>query len=315
MTKALSLAFTLSLAACVVGSDAPGMDPGGGGGGTGGGGGGTGGGGGGGGGSGSGAGVSGHITADTTWTGTVEVTGAVTVDSGVTLSIDPGTTVNINGAYGITVIGNLNAPGTSAAKITIQPGTGLQHFGAGEGGITVGDGTAASTLTYTYVTQTGGGMLVEKAATATITDTNMYGSPGDFMTTQIGSTLVMKYSNLGMAATPTMDSTHCQTHFNGGTLTMVHSNIASATLSGGSYGSMYYGTDTPGKMMYDNWLAQATNSTNVAVQPGAAGDFSNGYFMGGTPMATAGIIVGTPSTTQLLPCDGTNNMTCAGPRP
>ncbi len=314
MMKALSLALSLPLVACVVGSPGgPDMmqGGGGGGGGTGGGGGGTGSGS----GSGSGSGVSGHITSDTTWMGTVAVSGAVTIDSGVTLTIAPGTTVDIGGAYGITVLGTLSAVGTSAGKITIEPASGVTHFGVSEGGVTVGDGTAAAVLTYAYVTQMGGGMLVDKAASATITDSWMSASPGDFLTTQQGSTLVMKYSQLGLDTTPTMDTTHCQTHFSGGTLTLVHSNIAASTLTQGSYGSMYYGADAPGNLKYDNWLSQATNATNVEPMNGAAGDFSNGYFMGGTVPTMAGITANNLSATRLLACDGTNDMTCAGPHP
>jgi hypothetical protein len=157
--------------------------------------------------------------------------------------------------------------------------------------------------------------MIQKAATANITDSVLTKSPGDFLTTAIGSTVTVKYSTLGMDATPTADSTHCQTHFNGGTLTLVHSNIASSTLSGGSYGSMFYGSDVQAKFMYDNWLAQATNSTNVSVQPGVTGDFSNGYFMGGAPPTMSGITANTLSAARLGACDGTNNMTCAGPRP
>jgi hypothetical protein len=311
MMKALSLALSLPLVACVVGSPGggptgspgsgsdpgsgsnpgSGSDPGG------------------------GSGVSGHITADTTWSGVTDITGNVTVDPGIKLTISPGATVNIASGVGITVLGTLDASGTTGNIITLQPAAGAAHFGAGEGGITVGDGTSPAVLTYSYVNQVGGGMLVEGAATANIMDTVMAGSPGDFFTTSLGATVVMKYSQLGLdMPTGNTDSTHCQTHFNGGALTMVHTNVFASQTPGSSYGSMFYG-GTGAKFMYDNWIATVATAVNVAPTTGASGDFSNGYFMGGTVPSMAGITYNNPSATRLGACTGANDMVCAGPHP
>ena len=65
------------------------------------------------------AGVSGNITVDTTWSGTVYVEGDVTVDAGVNLTIDPGTDVKFNGFYSLIVNGNLTAVGTPGNRINI----------------------------------------------------------------------------------------------------------------------------------------------------------------------------------------------------
>src|SRR5439155_4003679 len=144
--------------------------------------------------------------------------------------------------------------------------------------------------TYHYVNQWGGGMLVEAASTATIMDSNFAQSPGDFLTTQTNATVVMKYSQIGLDPAMGTDTTHCDTHFNGGSLTLVHSIIISS-----SYGSMFYGGQNA-KFMYDNWK----NTTNVDATAGAvSGDFSNGYFMGSQPPTFTGITATNLSPTAL----------------
>src|SRR5260370_10709051 len=116
MMKALALALSLPLAACVVGSGnepPPGDDnppppppP--------------------------GDGIWGHITQNATWTGTVSVTGATTIDPGVTVTIAAGTTVKVSMGAGITVAGTLDASGgTSAAKINIVADGGAHFYDFG----------------------------------------------------------------------------------------------------------------------------------------------------------------------------------------
>ena len=304
MMKVLALALTLPLVACVVGDSGP--APGGGGGGQGGGGQG-GGGGGGGSGSGSGDGTSGHITMDTTWQGTVNLTGTVTIDPGVTLTIAAGTTVNVPQGAEIDVHGTLDAAGAAGSIVTIQPAAGATHFGVGESGVVVGDGTNPATLTYTFVSQMGDGILVQNGATATITDSRMAQSAGDYLTTAPGSTVVVKYSAIGLEPGSGTDTTHCDTHFGGGTITLVHSNLSSS-----AYGSMFYG-GMNAKFMYDNWFS---DQTDVDLTPGSVtGDFSNGWFEQAPPATAAGITANNLSPTRLAACpaDTSLNMTCAGP--
>lgn len=63
-------------------------------------------------------GISGHITRDTTWSGTVIVTGDVIVDKGVTLTIEPGTIIKFERiSADLIVNGALKARGTPSAKI------------------------------------------------------------------------------------------------------------------------------------------------------------------------------------------------------
>jgi len=64
--------------------------------------------------------VSGHISHDLTWRGTVLVEGDVTVDNGVTLTIEPGTFVSFQGHYKLDVQGRLLALGTANDSITFS---------------------------------------------------------------------------------------------------------------------------------------------------------------------------------------------------
>ncbi len=67
------------------------------------------------------AGLSGTIASDTTWSGTVRITGNVTVSNGVTLTILPGTRVLFDGKYMIKVFGRMVAVGTSSQRISFYP--------------------------------------------------------------------------------------------------------------------------------------------------------------------------------------------------
>jgi hypothetical protein len=310
MMKALVLALSLTLVACMVGETGN-PSPGGGGGG----GGGTGGGGGGGGSGGSGG--SGEITTDTTWSGTMTIDGNVTVDPGVTLTISAGAMIEVATGVSITVKGTLLSNGAAGTPVLIQPADGAANFGAGESGVIVGDGTVAAALTYTFTKQIGGGILVNGASTATLTDSMFAQSDGDFLVTAAGTTpaiVVAKHIQIGLDTGT--DTTHCDTHFGGGTLTMVHSvitNTPGTNPRAPTYGSMFYG-GTGAKFMYNNWLA---NSTEVDATPGVvSGDFTSGYFMGAPPTAMSGITLDTPVNTTTpnpaCPADTSLDTTCAG---
>ncbi len=67
--------------------------------------------------------VSGTINSDTTWSGTVNLVGNVTVNSGVRLTIQPGATVNFNSSA-LQIDGTLVARGDGNQKITFNGGFG-----------------------------------------------------------------------------------------------------------------------------------------------------------------------------------------------
>ncbi|MEJ7602618.1 MAG: hypothetical protein WKG01_32300 [Kofleriaceae bacterium] len=285
MRKLALLALCLPLVACVVGSDPGGGD-------------GDGDGGGGGGGSGSANGLSGHITANTEWSGTVKLNGktsdggAVTIDPGVTVTVAAGTVINFAPASRLDIKGTLDVNGSAAAKVTLQtePGAGVNH-----GGLHV-----YGTLTMDYAVQTGGGIYTNAGATATITDSALSKVSGDFLVMN-GGAVTASYSNFGSGPG---DSTHCQLHFGGtgNTISITKSNINTAP-----YGLMFY-SGTNAIFTANNWEAGPTPNKDVDTMPGVSGDFSNSYFAAGPPVAGTGatITANNLSATRLLD---------AGPRP
>lgn len=244
-----------------------------------------------------GTGISGKISADTTWSDAVAISGNVTIDPGVTVTIAAGATVTVNSGAVITVNGILDAQGTSAGKITIN-GTN----NAGWGGVTVN-----GELKYSYVTQTHGPVSIYAGGKATILDSHFSQTIGDFLILN-GGEVDMEYSQIGLAADET-DTTHCDMHFggNGNVIKVVHSIVSTS-----SYGIMFYGGQAA-DFTYNNWFSNMTNVDTQVATP-VSGDFSNSYFEGGAPTG-AGITAGNVSATMLVACDGTNDALCAGPRP
>ena len=282
MNKALAAVLALPLAACVVGSSS--QPAGGGDDGTGGGTmgsdmgsdtGGTG-----------GTGISGHITSDTTWSDTVDISGNVTIDSGVTVTVAPGATVNVAGVAGITVNGTLALAGTAAAKSTIQPASGaaFQAIDVATGGAV----TATFASVHGAEIQLNGGSL-------TMTDSKVWGAPGDLLVMN-GGTINVTYSNIGDA---TSDTTHCNMLFGVTTpnmITIEHNNITSRP-----YGLMFY-SGSNADFKNNNWTNMIDIEPGVS---GVTGDASGSYFMKGRPSGTTGITFGTLSQPPL---------TDAGPR-
>ena len=289
MRKLLALALTVPLAACVVGAGTDvGDDQGGQGGGNGDG---TGD------GTGGGTGISGKISADTTWQGTVAISGNVMIDPGVTVTVAAGTAITVKAGAVVTVNGILDAQGTSAGKITIS-GEGTQNFG----GMSIN-----GELKYKYVTQTGGAITTFTGGKATILDSHFSRVAGDFLMMN-GGTVDMQYSAIGVEPGET-DTTHCDMHFGGAgnVIKVTHSNISSS-----SYGLMFYG-GMAADFTYNNWFG---NTTHVDTQPSSpvSGDFSSGWFDKNAPTGT-GITANNLANARLAACDGTNDATCAGPRP
>jgi hypothetical protein len=272
MKKVLLLALSLPLAACTVGGDpGPGGGSSGGGGGGGGGGGEVDGG-------GATGGISGAIATDTTWTGSINLLGQVTINPGVTLTVAPGTTVasGTGSTVEITVGGTLLEQGAKGTLVTFND-VGL---GVGTGG----------TVTATYAVHTGGDIAISTGGTVNLTDTVLSHAGGDFLTMS-GGTVHMDYSQIGVGAptdaTKGSDTTHCDMHFNaepGSVMTINHSNIASS-----SYGIMLYANDAD--LSNNNWY---TNQYDF--EPGQT--VTGGKADGGWFQAAAGSTTYVPTGVQ-----------------
>ena len=112
--------------------------------------------------------VSGAIAADTLWTaaaGPYQVTGNLTVNSGVTLTVQPGTTVYLSPAVDIIVAngGRLLAEGTTTARIRFSPAPGAGNWG----GLTINGGPASPESRLAYVHFTGNGDTAIEVADGT----------------------------------------------------------------------------------------------------------------------------------------------------
>jgi hypothetical protein len=250
-------------------------------------------------------GLSGHITTNTTWTGTEAIAGAVTIDPGVTVTVMAGTTITVSASASITVSGTLDIEGASGSEVTIGPATGTSF-----GGIDIEMG---GVLTMKYTTVTGAEVATSTSGTTTISDSHLSNSPGDLIIMG-GGTVTLMYSQLGVEA-PASDTTHCNMHFGGtgNVIKVSHTNITNTPATNPSaptFGVMFYDGQAA-DFTYDNWVS---NSTNVDPQPGVNGDFSNGYFTGTVPSGV-GLTVNTPAAARLAACNGTNDAMCAGVHP
>lgn len=280
------VALSLPLAACVVGEDGTGVDPGdddGSGSGS---------------GSGSnpGGGISGTIAQDATWSGTVKITGNTTISAGVTVTVEPGTTINIDaGGWSINVNGTFTAAGTKAAPITIAPtaATGFHSgFQIATGGV----------VTLNYVNQSGGGIHTS-GGKAVVVDSTMRNASGDFLVMS-GGEVDVSYSEFGNNGA--IDATHCHMHFDGSmpnTIKVTNSNISNASAS--TYGVMFY-HGTTANFTNNNWFGA---QIHVSTSPGVTGDFTGSWFESAPPA-----VGGNGGATLTLGPTVAARLTDAGPR-
>jgi hypothetical protein len=221
-------------------------------------------------GGGSGA-LTGHILADTTWSGTVTIN-SITINAGVRVDVMPGTIIEVSPTGVIAIAGTLAVAGTSAAKVTIRPATGT-YFG----GVQV---LMGGQLTMHYGVQTGGG-IETRGGGATIVDTAMSSVNTDFLVMN-GGTLDMSYSSIGKPLGMT-DTIHCDMHFAGlgNVIKVTHSSISTST-----YGLMFY-SGNAADLTANNWFSNTYDLDTQIAYP-VSGDFSGGYFQKGPPTGASG---------------------------
>ena len=231
------------------------------------------------------------VATNTTWTGTMNITGDLTIAAGVTVTVDPGTTVTFSPGASVTVAGILDVKGTKAMPVTIGPAT----AGGFHSGFAV---PAGGHVKLTYAKQTGGGITIQ-GGTATILDTYMAKASGDFLVMN-GGAIDMQYSQVGMNVGET-DSTHCDIHVGGmPTIKITNSNISTTP-----YGIMFYG-GTNADFKNNNWFG---NTKDVDTSAGVQGDFSGGWFEDTPPPAA-----GSGGATLVLSNLSNTRLLTAGPR-
>jgi hypothetical protein len=236
--------------------------------------------------------ITGHVTSDATWAGAWQLTGDVTIDPGVTVTVSPGTTLDVDPDGSIEVDGTLDATGTSAAPITIEPAQGAQYFP----GIAVAmDGSA----TLAHVSVRGGGLYTQDRGALSFIDSELVDHLANYFVMSGGS-LDVQYSNLGESGY--ID--HCIFHLNPGgyAIRVNHSNISGAQMA------LMFNGGAQADFTSNNWLA---NTEDVESTPGGSvtGDFSYGYFSSGTPPVAA------PGNSFQLDDLATAPLIDAGPRP
>src|SRR5262249_16360712 len=186
----------------------------------------------------------------------VLISGNTTIATGATVTVEAGASVKVKDGVVITILGILDAQGTSAAKITIDPAA------SAFGGITVNPG---GELRFKYGTMTTGNIPTNGGKT-TLVETRLSDASGDFLMMS-GGTIDMSYSAVGVEA-PATDTTHCDMHF-GGTgdvIKVTHSNVSSS-----SYGIMFYG-GMGADFTYDNWFNNTTHVDTETTSP-VSGNF------------------------------------------
>lgn len=280
--------------------------------------------------------ISGTISADQTWSGTVTLVGDTTIAAGATVTIAAGTHVEARQGVTLRVGGTLLADGTAAAPITLNPTadatawSGVVVDGGGAATLTYVTGAHVATLLYCHAGATAcvldhvtfsdmakalqaeadatidhshlskvdnGGVSI-LAGDVTIRDTTLLTSTGDVVIGNGGS-LTIQYSEIGEA----MGSyEHCDLHINGATaLRIEHSTIRAAV-----YGMMIGGTNGA-VIQYNNFVDNEVGKDISEVGTNTAVDLRFNYWSNGAPTGLgAAYDVSSPAPARL---------TDAGPRP
>jgi hypothetical protein len=307
-TSIASLAFALLLSACTVGSvengddtggdDAPGT-------------------------------ISGAITEDASWSGTVEISADATINPGVTVTVTPGTEITARNGVGLRVQGTLEVLGTAAAPVSMIPTAdaltwaGIVADPGGSVHVTYATGTDVAVLLYCHdgailchldhldftgisqaivaedlalvtdsriVDIANGGLTIRgPAGDLTVRDSYIMTSSGDLIVQQGGSLLV-EYSEIG----DTQGSyDHCNFHISGAaSLTITKTNIIN-----GVVGMMIGGT-TGASITGNNWMGNDSDVQEVG--DNLTVNMTGNYWLNGAPVLGPDYDVSNPAIEQIL---------------
>jgi hypothetical protein len=255
--------------------------------------------------------ISGAITQDTTWSGTMTITGATTINAGVTVTIAPGAEIQAKEGLSLTVNGTLEAVGTADAKVAFLPTADATRWGgiiANAGGsvhLAYAEGTDVATLLYchdgavlceldhvdfskasqavvaedvTLITNSriadmgNGGLTIRGNGDMTVRDSYILTSTGDIIV-QSGGSLLVEYSEIGNAQG--VDD-HCNFHVSSAaSLTITKTNIIN-----GVYGIMLGGTNGAA-LTQNNWTGNTTDIDEVGVNNTV--NLTGNYWANGAP--------------------------------
>ncbi|MBK9030244.1 MAG: hypothetical protein IPL61_02705 [Myxococcales bacterium] len=280
--------------------------------------------------------ISGAITADQAWSGTVTLVADATIEAGVTVTVAAGTVFQARMGTTLRVAGTLLVDGTAAAPVTMNPTAdamtwaGVVVDSGGAATLTYAQGANVATLLYCHagatacvldhvtftdmnkalqaeadalidhgvLTRVGNGGVTIMAGDVVIRDTKILTSSGDVIV-QNGGAMTLEYAEVGEA----MGSyEHCDLHINSATaLRIVHSNIRAAV-----YGMMIGGTDGA-VIQFNNFVENDPAKDISEVGTNTAVDLRFNYWGNGAPVGLGGAYdVSSPAAAVIAD---------AGPRP
>ena len=233
-------------------------------------------------------GASGTLSGDETWSGTVEVTGSVTVPVGFVLRIEPGTVISFADGTGLTVNGKLIAEGTADAKITFTSASATPTKGKWSG-ITFNDSSIdASIIEQAVVEYATNGVTCNSAnpvlRDSTFRNNSNYGINLNSSTSQVSGSLFTGNGDFGINLSSS-NATVKNNSFaqNGNGIRTYHSSPSirnNIIRDHSSYGIFVEYSGSPaiefntivnsgtGIFIYNNYGGTATLNSNIIVENG-----------------------------------------------
>jgi hypothetical protein len=266
----------------------------------------------------------GAIAADETWSGAIDVTGDVTVNTGVTLTVAEGALVQVAAGKAILVNGTIKVTGSAAMPVSFKPvqmGTtwnGIEIHAGGSGNIVYAD-FASPTTGFTCATGAAAcvadhvkvhdysaiGISVSSAATLSYLTVEKGGSGGLFINAGTADTVKVTDSLfhltggdavIGDGGNLTLQyskaygdggatpGVHCACHF-ASTGTML---IDHNDFNGSTYGFMAGGMNATSKVNNNNFTGDANAYGTSGANVNAMADLSQNYWGGATSPVIGG---------------------------
>jgi hypothetical protein len=268
--------------------------------------------------------VSGSITQDTAWEGTINMVEETVIEAGVTVTVAPGTT--FKGAQNaiLRVYGTLNVNGTDTDPVAMDPLTGAPSWGGitvesgGEAALAYATGENVASLLYckqgavfcaldsvdftsignamitnaparidksTLIDMANGAITVGAGGDLTITDSYVLTSSHDLIVTSGSARLTVDYTEIGGAQG---SYEHCNFHIGGAEyLSITNSNIISSVYA------MMIGSTTSAVVQYNNIIDNDNDIQDYGNNTGV--DMRYNYWSKGAPSLGAAFDTSSPA--------------------